>query len=74
MATINNSCGTPAPPTFIFESTAFQNAANTVYNSKKAFDTNPVNVANKTVYKFKSDYERMQYKIGLYGLSAIGKS
>jgi hypothetical protein len=74
MATINNACGGPVPPTFVFNTTAFQNSANTVYNAKKDFDANPVNVAAKNVYRFKSDYERMQYKIGLYGLTAIGKS
>jgi hypothetical protein len=74
MATIVGLCGGSPPPTFVFNTTAFQNSANTVYNAKKDFDANPVNVATKTVYKFKSDYERMQYKIGLYGLTAIGKS
>ena len=70
----NSGCAGPVPPSFVFNTTAFQTSANTVYNAKKDFDANPVNVATKTVYKFKSDYERMQYKIGLYGLTAIGQA
>ena len=62
------------PPEFIFDSTAVQTAANTVYQAKKAFDTNPVNIASNTVYTFKTDYERMQYKIGLFGQTSTGNA
>jgi hypothetical protein len=71
----SRNCQVPqGPPVFIFESSAVQNAANTVYESKKAFDTNPVNVARNTVYRFKSDFERMQYKLGLYGRTSTGNA
>jgi hypothetical protein len=52
---------------FIFESPSFQTSCNTLYEQKKAFDL----AANATVtgntFKFKTDFERMQYLIGLYG-------
>ena len=60
------------PPEFVFASIAAQNAANTVYEAKKAFDNIPANVAAKRVYTFKTDYERMQYKLGLYGRICSG--
>jgi hypothetical protein len=41
-----------------------QNAANSVYEQKKAYDTaNNATVTGNT-YKFKSDFERMQYLLG----------
>ena len=52
---------------FIFETRSFQNGCNTIYQQKKAFDTaNNATVTGKT-FKFKTDFERMQYLIGLYG-------
>jgi hypothetical protein len=49
---------------FVFGSPAAQNAANTVYEQKKAYDTaNNATVTGNT-YKFKSDFERMQYLLG----------
>jgi len=57
----------PDTPTFIVGTTTFQNAANTVYLAKVAYDTNPANVARNRVKQFKSDYERMQYLLGRYG-------
>lgn len=62
------------PPEFVFASTAIQTAANTVYEAKKAFDNIPANVAAKRVYTFKTDYERMQYKLGLYGRTSTGNA
>jgi hypothetical protein len=55
------------PPVFIFENTQFQTAANAVYLAKQAYDAKPVNAAKNAVYVFKTDFERMQYKLGLYG-------
>jgi hypothetical protein len=57
----------PATPTFIVDTTTFQNAANTVYLAKLAYDRNPANIARNKVMQFKSDYERMQYLLGRYG-------
>jgi hypothetical protein len=62
------------PPVFIFENSAVQLAANTVYQQKKQYDANPVNIAAKRVYTFKTDYERMQYKLGLYGQTSTGQA
>ena len=55
----NCSCY-PGVPNFQFATPQFQNAANTVYNQKTAFDSDPANVAQGRVYTFKSDFERMQ--------------
>lgn len=64
----NSPCsGYPGIPTFIVDNTTFQNAANTVYLAKLAYDTNPANIARNKVQQFKSDYERMQYLLGRYG-------
>jgi hypothetical protein len=71
---VNSSCSGPKPPTFVFNTVGFQTAANTVYTAKQVFDTNPANIAKNKVQTFKSDYERMQYKIGLYGLTATGNA
>lgn len=58
--------GYPATPLFEFVSPQVQNAANTVYEQKTAYDTLAANVAKGKVYTFKSDAERMQYKIGFF--------
>ena len=62
-------CATKVSTIFTFESPAFQNAATTVYmNVSTVNATNDNNASGNTNYiKFKSDYERMQYLIGLYG-------
>lgn len=59
----------PATPTFVVNNTNFQNAANTVYLAKVAYDANPANITAQRVKTFKSDYERMQYLLGRYGRS-----
>jgi hypothetical protein len=58
---------------FTFDSPAVQNAANTVY-----FNVSTVNgqnrnnaVGNGNYIKFKSDYERMQYLLGLFGTTNV---
>ena len=71
----NGNCKLPkGPPVFIFSSPTVQTAANNVYTAKQVYDTNPVNIAAKRTYTFKSDYERMQYKLGLYGLTSTGQA
>jgi hypothetical protein len=62
------------PPEFVFNSPAFQTAANTVYVAKQVYDTLPANIASNRVKTFKSDYERMQYKLGLYGRTSTGNA
>jgi hypothetical protein len=62
------------PPEFIFDSRAVQTAANTVYVAKQVYDTLPANKASNRVKTFKSDYERMQYKLGLYGRTSTGNA
>jgi len=70
---ITGNCSVPkGPPEFVFDSKAVQTAANTVYEAKKAFDNTPANLVAKRVYTFKTDYERMQYKLGLYGRTSTG--
>ena len=59
---------------FIFNSPAFQTAANMVYQYKKNIDlTNNAAATGKT-YKFKTDFERMQYLLGLYGQTSTGNA
>lgn len=59
--------------TFIFESPAFQNAANMVYVHKKNIDALTNATVTGNTYRFKTDFERMQYLLGLYGRTSIGK-
>jgi len=59
---------------FIFESPAFQNSCNMVYQYKKNIDiANRATTTGKT-YKFKTDFERMQYLLGLYGQTSTGNA
>ena len=55
----------PVTGDFIFENKQVQNAANTVYESKAAYDA--ANAAKGKKYQFKTDRERMQYLIGRQG-------
>lgn len=59
---------------FVFESPAFQNSCNMIYEYKKQKDI--VNNAATTgnTYKFKTDFERMQYLLGLYGQTSLGRA
>ena len=52
---------------FIFETPSFQTSCNTVYEYKKAVDTRANATVTGNTYKFKTDFERMQYLIGLFG-------
>lgn len=73
MSFYNRDCVTEVSTIFTFESPAYQNACNTIYiNISTATASNNNNRSGNTNYvKFKSDYERMQYLIGLYGTSNI---
>ena len=62
---------------FVFESPDVQNAANTVYVQKQRSDAAATAAAAgsgkpPTLYQFKSDQERMQYLLGLYGRTSQG--
>ena len=65
---------------FIFKSVAEQNAADTVYSRKNTELANSIsgaaqaaNVRHDVNLIFRSDYERMQYLMGLYGRTAQGR-
>ena len=66
-------CATQVSTIFTFESPAFQNAANMVYVGVSTINgKNSNNAAVNTNYiKFKSDFERMQYLLGLYGTTNV---
>jgi len=51
---------------FVFDSPQVQNAANTVYEFKKAYDIQKSTIGSTAVYTFKSDFERMQNLLGRY--------
>ena len=67
------SCQVPVSTVFIFDSPQFQNAANTVYEQKKAYDAYYTALGQNVRYNFKTDYERMQYKLGLFGRDSTGQ-
>jgi hypothetical protein len=66
-------CGVKVSTIFQFDSPTVQTAANSVYMYKSTFDGNPSNVARGKVYTFKSDFERLQYLMGLYGRTSEGR-
>lgn len=69
-----SGCIVDVSEAFVFNSPAFQNASNMVYQFKKQADIrNNATVTGKT-YKFKTDFERMQYLIGLYGQTSTGNA
>jgi len=67
-------CDVSRNPIFILETVQQQTAANTVYQHKAAFDAAQAAKGSQAVYTFKTDRERMQYKIGHYGLYSQGKA
>ena len=68
----SSSCIVDVSEAFIFKNSAFQTSSNMVYQFKKAYDIrNNATVTGKT-YKFKTDFERMQYLLGLYGQTSTG--
>jgi hypothetical protein len=65
-------CGTPTLKDFAFVNPQVQRAANMVYTQKQTYDSLPANVNSQKKYNFKSDFERMQYKLGTLGASRNG--
>jgi hypothetical protein len=43
-----------------------------VYVQTQAFNADPANAARGVKYQFKTDAERMQYLLGLYGRTSQG--
>ncbi len=79
MATPISNCQTKVSTIFIFETPAFQTASEMIYLNKKdelASSINGVLPAGKNHNVnliFKTDFERMQYLIGLYGRTSQGR-
>ena len=61
------ACGTPILKDFAFVNPQVQTAANMVYTQKQTYDTLPANFNSGRKFNFKSDFERMQYKLGTLG-------
>ena len=59
-------------PPFVYGSPQIQAAANTVYQHKAAYDAAAAAAGSQQVYTFKTDWERMQYKLGNFGLYSRG--
>jgi len=78
MATTIQSCQVAVSTIFVLGTQADQTAANMVYASKSGeyassiAGTLPSNVQHTTKLMFKSDFERMQYLMGLYGRNSRG--
>jgi len=79
MATNLQACITPVSTIFVYDDIQTQNAANTVYESKKGeldssiAGTLPTGAQKHTTrLLFKTDFERMQYLLGLYGRNSQG--
>ena len=78
MATPLGNCQVATSTVFVFDRLALQNAANNVYVGKKGDLTSSVvgtlapGVNHDVRLVFKTDYERMQYLMGLYGRTSVG--
>ena len=78
MATPIQSCQVFTSTIFVLGSRAEQNAANMIYQSKKGELASsiagrlPTTKPHSTQLLFKTDFERMQYLLGLYGQSSQG--
>lgn len=78
MATNIQSCQTKVSTIFVLGTQADQTAANMIYASKSGeyassiTGTLPAGVAHGNKLMFKTDFERMQYLIGLYGRNSQG--
>ena len=79
MATPIQSCQIPVSTIFVLGTPAEQNANNMVYESKKGELTSsiagtlPTTLSHGSRLIFKTDYERMQYLLGLYGRFSEGR-
>jgi hypothetical protein len=74
------NCQSFVSTVFIFKTPQSQNAADTIYEAKKtevanaiSGAANPTNIRHDVNLMFKSDYERIQYLIGLYGRTSQGR-
>lgn len=67
------SCQIPVSTIFVFDSPQVQEAANNIYEYKKAYDAAQAAAGKQTRYQFKSDFERMQYLLGLFGRTSQGR-
>ncbi len=65
-------CQTKISTIFVLGSPTDQASANSVYVYKSTIDNQPANLASGKKYQFKTDFERMQYLIGLYGRTSQG--
>jgi hypothetical protein len=74
MPEVTGDCKVAVSTIYVFQSQAFQNAANSMYVFKSTFDATTANSATGRKYQFKTDFERMQYLTGLYGLYSTGQS
>ena len=78
MATPIQSCQIPVSTIFVLGTPAEQNANNMVYVSKKGELASSIAGTATTVEQhntkliFKTDFERMQYLLGLYGRTSQG--
>ena len=64
-------CQTKVSTIYVFDSPQVQTANNTVYEYVKNYST--TNAGNGKGYQFKSDQERLQYLMGLYGRTSEGR-
>jgi hypothetical protein len=82
MATPTGNCGTSVnrSPVFIMDSVGEQNAADAVYVNKNTELLSSINgnlgpgIRHDVKLLFRTDYERMQYLMGLYGRTSRGLS
>jgi hypothetical protein len=75
MSENTRTCSQPVTQPIIFETIAYQNAANTVYEATNATVTASVNgtrTQNIGAPIFKSNYERMQYLLGKQAVGGCG--
>jgi hypothetical protein len=71
MSETNSPCQTKISTFFVFDSPTVQTAAESVYVNVSTF--NVANTSNGRKYQFKTDFERMQYILGLYGRTSQGR-
>lgn len=68
----SQGCKVRVSSIFVFDNPGVQNAANAVYEQKKAYDLAKNAAVTGNTYKFKSDFERMQYLLGQRNRQAGG--
>jgi len=73
-----SNCTVKVSTIFILDSPTFQTGANNIYEAKKGDIASSITgrlapgVNHNVRLTFKTDFERMQYLIGLYGRSSQG--